>query len=569
VLDWLNRGLVAGIRIDHPDGLADPTAYFQHLRKLAPKAWIVAEKVLEPGHALPAGWPVNGTTGYEFMNLSFGLFVDPRGVHALETAWQALTATPALSFSALASEAKREVLEELLAAELTRLTRVAELAVGSGDAELTPEPLRAALNELLVAMPHGRTHRSRCNAATVEERTQLRTALARAVEDRPDLASALSALESALSGPLESDAAWQLCQRFQQLTAAVSAKGVEDTAFYRFGPLIALCDLGSNPELATFSPEDFHAHCQQVASERPLTMNTTSTHDTKRGEDARLRIGVLSEMPAAFAAAVTRWRRLLQPTPLLDPQMDYHLFQTLVGVWPISRARMMQYALKAAREMKRFTSWVRRNHSYETTLRAFLERLYECPEFTADLEHFLVPVYALAATYSLAQLLLKLTAPGVPDIYQGSELWELHLVDPDNRRAVDFAARHRALGELSNSKASDFVLGDERAKLWLMQRALQRRASLPKVFGPLGTYRGLETHGALAEHIVAFARGERVLTIVPRLVACVQAGWLDTRVSLPAGVWQSDLTGQRWSRRELACSELFREFPVALLTREE
>ena len=378
-LDWLNRGLVAGIRIDHPDGLADPTAYFQQLRKLAPKAWIIAEKVLEPGHALPAGWPVNGTTGYEFMNLSFGLFVDPRGVYALETAWQALTATPAVSFSALANEAKREVLEELLAAELTRLTRVAELAVGSGDAGLTPELLRAALSELLVAMPHGRTHRSRCNAPTVEERTQLRTALARAVEDRPDLASALSALESALSGPLESNAAWQLCQRFQQLTAAVSAKGVEDTAFYRFGPLIALCDLGSNPELATFSPEDFHAHCRQVASERPLTMNTTSTHDTKRGEDARLRIGVLSEMPAAFAAAVARWRRLLQPTALLDPQMDYHLFQTLVGVWPISRERLTQYAVKAAREMKRFTSWVRRDQGYETTLRAFPRAFLRMP----------------------------------------------------------------------------------------------------------------------------------------------------------------------------------------------
>ena len=157
----------------------------------------------------------------------------------------------------------------------------------------------------------------------------------------------------------------------------------------------------------------------------------------------------------------------------------------------------------------------------------------------------------------------------MPDIYQGSELWELHLVDPDNRRAVDFAARHRALGELSHGKASDFIAGDERAKLWLMQRALQRRASLPKVFGPHGTYRGLETRGALAEHIVAFARGERVLTIVPRLLARAQDGWLDTRVSLPVGVWRNDLTGQRWSRRELACSELFREFPVALLASED
>jgi len=566
VLDWVERGLVAGIRVDHPDGLADPTDYFRRLRALAPKAWIVAEKVLEPGHSLPAGWPVDGTTGYEFMNLSFGLFVDPRGLQSLEAAWPKLTGAEPIAFSALANQAKREVLNELFAAELTRLTRVAESAVSIDDRELERIELRSALAELLVAMPHGRTHRSRGELPTVEERTQLRTALARAVEDRPDLASALSALEKVLSGSLREEPAWELCQRFQQLTAAVSAKGVEDTAFYRFGPLISLCDLGSNPEQATFASADFHAHCRQVASERPRTLNTTSTHDTKRGEDARLRIAALSELPDAFIAAVQRWRAWLEPE--LDAPMVYHLFQTLIGVWPISRERIMQYALKAARETKRFTSWTQPNPEYEASLHAFLARIYDSAGFVRDLQTFLVPVRELAGVHSLAQVLLKVTAPGVPDIYQGSELWELHLVDPDNRRSVDFKMRSRLLRELSLCRASDFAKGDERAKLWLLRRALECRAGLPECFNEQGSYRGLQTAGAFAEHVVAFARGERVVTVVPRLAARAADGWLDTRVLLPRGQWRNALTQQTWQRGELHCSELFSEFPVALLTRE-
>ncbi len=568
-LDWIQRGLVTGIRIDHPDGLSDPTAYFRRLRELAPNAWILAEKVLEPGHPLPPGWPVDGTTGYEFMNLCFGLFVDPLGLQALSTIYAEFTQAATPKFSELAVAAKREVLHGGLVAEVTRLTHTAQRALATRDLRWSASALSEALCELLVAMPNGRTHRSPHLPPTGSERAQLRTALAFSIEERPDLANELSAIESVLSGPLRVAADWELCQRFQQLTAAVGAKGVEDTAFYRFGPLTALCDLGANPESSTFTPADFHEHCQKVAGERPLTMNTTSTHDTKRGEDARLRIATLTELSGEFATRVERWRRLTPRLKSLDAHFEHHLYQTLVGVWPMSRERLTQYALKAARETKRFTSWLERNPSYEADVSAFIAGSCECAPFVADLERFLGPVRRLADVYSLAQVLLKLTVPGVPDIYQGSELHELHLVDPDNRRAVDFAARRALLRELSHAKATDFAPDDERAKLWLMQRALRLRSALPAAFGPIASYRALPVSGRHAEHVVAFARGELAITVVPRLIAALNGDWQDTQIELPPGPWRDELSGAHYSGRDVQCRELFARFPVALLTLAE
>ena len=566
-LAWLESGLVAGIRIDHPDGLSDPAAYFRRLRELAPKAWIVAEKVLEPGQTLPAGWPIDGTTGYEFMNLSFGLFVDARGLQALALGYGAFTRTASEPFAALALEAKREVLAGSLGAELMRLTRAAERALRSSEQQAQPDALSRALVELLVAMPRGRTHRSAHQPPTGEERAQLRTALARAVEERPELASELSAIESVLSGPLRLEAHWELCQRFQQLTAAVGAKGVEDTAFYRFGPLTALCDLGSDPEHACFTPGDFHEHCARVASERPLTMNTTSTHDTKRGEDARLRIAALSEMPAELAARLERWQHLTPRVAGLDAHTEHHLYQTFIGAWPISRERFTQYALKAAREMKRTTSWFEPHGEYEAGLRRFITGCYESPAFIADLEELLLSVRRLAAVYSLAQVLLKLTAPGVPDIYQGSELWELHLVDPDNRRPVDFEARRHLLRELAEVRAADLDATDERTKIWLMQRVLARRASLPAAYGAGASYRALPVAGTHPESVVAFLRGDSAITVVPRAIARLHGDWLDTCVELPPGQWRNELTGELWQTGEARCAALFAQFPVALLAR--
>ncbi len=568
-VDWVRRGLVAGIRIDHPDGLADPTAYFRRLRELVPNAWVIAEKVLEPGHSLPAGWPVDGTTGYEFMNLCFGLFVDPQGLHALSNSYAELTKAPTPRFSELASAGKREVLGSGLVAEVTRLTHVAQRALATRELHSSTRALSEALCELLVAMPNGRTHRSPHLPPTGSERAQLRTALASSVEERPELASELSAIESVLSGPLRVADDWELCQRFQQLTAAVGAKGVEDTAFYRFGPLSALCDLGANPELATFTPADFHEHCQKVVSERPLTMNTTSTHDTKRGEDARLRIATLSELSGEFALREARWRRLTPRLKSLDAHFEHHLYQTFVGSWPMTRERLTQYALKAARETKRFTSWLDQSTQYEADVSAFIAGCVECAPFVADLEEFLGPVRRLAGVYSLAQVLLKLTVPGVPDVYQGSELRELHLVDPDNRRAVDFGARRALLRQLSHAKAADFEPNDERAKLWLMRRTLELRNALPSAFGATASYRALPVSGRYAEHVVAFVRGERAITVVPRLIAGLKGDWQDTQLELPPGPWRDELSGARYPKRDARCRDLFAHFPVALLTRAE
>jgi (1->4)-alpha-D-glucan 1-alpha-D-glucosylmutase len=554
--------------VDHPDGLAAPASYFARLRERAPHCWLVAEKPLRPSAPLPAGWQVDGTTGYDFLALTLGLFIDPEGLRRLEGMWAERAGRPLQRFSELAAEGKRWVLRELLSAELARVARLAASALGLGAEE--HRDCVAALEELVVALPVGRTFIESGHAATAEDRRSLWVAASAASATRPELGELVWRLVTSLEHAVESRRAF--CARFQQLCAAAAAKGVEDTAFYRYGALIALAELGCDPDDAAFSVEDFHQHALEVQQSRPRTMNTTSTHDTKRGEDARLRLAVLSEMPREFSDALARFQALLPDASRVGEPLHQHLLQTLVACWPISEERLTAYALKAAREAKDFTSWRSRNVSYEEQLALHVRRILQSRAFVVELERFLEPVLALARRYSLSQLLLKLTAPGVPDVYQGSELWEEHLVDPDNRRPVDFAARHRSLAEL---RALDFrraqkYEGGRWTKLWLLERVLRLRRELPHGFvGADASYTPLEVHGPYREQVLAFARSERVLVVVPRLLRRAPEGLRSTYVTPPsAGPWRSLLSERSWSEQPLDCAQLLGDYPVELLVKE-
>jgi (1->4)-alpha-D-glucan 1-alpha-D-glucosylmutase len=566
LLRWVERGFAHGVRVDHPDGLADPGGYFARLRSAAPGAWLLAEKALRPGEKLPESWNVDGTTGYDFMTLSLGLFVDRDGLSALEAHWAELTSSEPRRFAELATEGKVFALRELFPAELQRTARAARVALIKS-ADVSAEACAAAVEELVIGLPVGRTQLAPGAQATPEDERALQIGCALASAARPEHAELLGKLVAALLSPQNTE----LRRLFEQLSGAAAAKGIEDTAFYRYGALIALAEIGCDPDDAAFSLDDFHAHCAEIRQSRPLTMNTSSTHDSKRGEDTRLRIAALSEMPEAFRSAVLRWRELLSHAPVIDTGMQYHLFQTLVGAWPITEERLFGYALKAACETKRFTSWLERNHTYEASLAAYVHALVSTPAFVADLEQFLLPVRSIARRHSLAQLVLKLTVPGVPDLYQGSEFWEETLVDPDNRRAVDFAARRERLRAVRKLDAAQAVQSadDGTAKLFVLDRALKLRRQRASAFtGPDATYEPLLAEGREQERVIAFVRGERVISVVPRLLGRASRGFGDTSLALPRGRWRDVFTGKLWSGTA-RCSELWAELPVALLCRED
>ena len=371
-----------------------------------------------------------------------------------------------------------------------------------------------------------------------------------------------------LEGELEHD----FVMRFQQLTGPTMAKGAEDTACYCFNRLIALNLVGGDPSQFGMSPEAFHQRCEQARSRWPHSMLTTSTHDTKRSEDVRMRICLLSEIPHQWRAVVARWsaqnekhRRGDWP----DRNLEYFYYQTLVGAWPLPLDRALLVMEKTALEARQHTSWTRRNPAYDAALRDFVTGTLGDKEFIADLERFVSRVAEPAQINSLAETLLKLATPGVPDIYQGTELWDLSLVDPDNRRAVDFARRERLLAELNHLSVEQVWQRREEGlpKMWLIQKTLQFRRRNPGLFGADGDYEPLHARGAKAAHVVAFARGARALIIVPRLGMRRGNDWVGTTLRLPEGDWLNELTGEAAGSGEREVGELLRRFPVALLSR--
>jgi (1->4)-alpha-D-glucan 1-alpha-D-glucosylmutase len=577
VLQWLREGVLDGVRIDHPDGLRDPDQYFQRLRAAAPEAWIVVEKILEPGEPLRESWPVQGTTGYDFLNLVGGLFVDPAGKQSLTDLYTELTGeSPA--WEELVREKKLLVLSELLASDVNRLAEVF-LQVCERHRrfrDYTRFELRQAIREVVACFPVYRTYvRAETGTVTAEDEHYVAEAIEAARAHRPDLDPELLDFfrDLLLLRHRGHEEESELVMRFQQLTGPAMAKGVEDTAFYNFHRLVSLNEVGGSPGAFGVSVEEFHRACEKNQRSWPAALLATSTHDTKRSEDTRARISLLSEIPERWGEAVRRWfernekhRRNGWP----DRNAEYLLYQTLVGAWPISAERTMAYMEKATREAKAHTSWTRTNAEYEEGVRSFVQAILDDRDFTDDLEAFVAPLVEPARIHSLAQTLLKIAAPGVPDFYQGSEIWDLSLVDPDNRRPVDYDLRRRLLDDLKREMKPEEILArmDEGLpKLWVIRQGLHLRRRRPELFGPEADYQSLQVQGSRADHAVAFTRGGGVAVVVPRLAIRLGGDWGGTTVDLPPGRWRDELTGEEVEGGPRSVAGLLARFPLALLSR--
>ncbi|HEY3504163.1 MAG TPA: malto-oligosyltrehalose synthase [Actinocatenispora sp.] len=531
ILRWYADGDVAGIRVDHPDGLRDPGAYLRWLAGAAPDAWLVVEKILARGEELP-DWPVAGTTGYDALAEITGLFVDPAGETALTTVDG--------PFAELAYEGKLDVATGMLSAELDRLVRL----VSTDD----PAPVRAALAELAARFPTYRSY-------LPDGLDDLRVAAAEVSRRRPDLAGVVEKLLPRLSTVDD-----ELAVRFQQVTGAVMAKGVEDTAFYRYTRFLMGNEVGCHPDPVAVSPEDFHVACRRRQQRHPTGMTTLSTHDTKRSEDVRARLAVLAELPDEWAA--TR-DRLMADAPLPDPAVAHLLWQTVVGAWPIDADRLHAVLLKSAREARTATSWDAPDPGFEAALAAVVDRIHADARLTGVVAGFAARITPYGWANSLSAKLIQLTMPGVPDVYQGCELWDNSLVDPDNRRPVDFAVRRDLLARL-DSGWLPAVDADGAAKLLVTSRALRLRRDRPEAFT---SYAARTASGDAAEHAVAYDRG-RAITVATRLPLGLarRGGWGRTTLDLPSGQWTDALSGRTWTGT-VRLAHLLAAYPVALLTR--
>ncbi|MEU8370510.1 malto-oligosyltrehalose synthase [Micromonospora tulbaghiae] len=537
ILRWVDAGEVDGIRVDHPDGLRDPAGYLARLRAAAPQRWLVVEKILEYGEDLP-DWPVDGTTGYDALAAVSGLFVDPDAEPEFTTLDGRLTGRHT-SWADLTHATKLEAATRLLGAELTRLAALVP--------ELPGEQVRAALAELAACFPVYRGY-------PPEGARHLAAARSEAGRRRPDLTGVLDAVTARLRDP-----GHELAARFPQFTGAVMAKGVEDTAYYRWSRFVALNEVGGSPAHFGVPPAELHRFAATRHVRWPASMTALSTHDTKRGEDVRARLAVLSELPGRWAERVADW---MSRAPLADPALAHLLWQTAVGAWPIERERLHGYAEKAAREASVTTSWADPDAAFEHELHALVDRMYDDPELHAQITAFAAEITPPGWSNALGQKLVQLAMPGVPDVYQGTELWENSLVDPDNRRPVDFAVRRDMLARL-DAGWRPAVAADGAAKLLVVSRTLRLRRDRPDLFGG---YRPVPARGPAAAHAVAFDRGGAVAvtTRLPLRLAR-SGGWRDTTVSLPVHQCTDLFTGRVYSGSELLLDDLLSTYPVALL----
>jgi (1->4)-alpha-D-glucan 1-alpha-D-glucosylmutase len=630
LLRLIAEGKVEGVRLDHIDGMYDPRGYCQRLLtrvgqvlaesgggdppEIAPRAgrpiYLVVEKILARHENLRDDWPVAGTTGYEFMNLVNGLFVDPAAERALTTTYHRfIDREPELDQVVLA--AKQQILRYSLNSELHVLGhefhRLAQQSWATRDFTLTG--LREALADIVTRFPVYRTYITE-DGGQPEDRRDLDWAVSRARKETALVDhTVFDFLHAALSTDLVGTRGYEradviaTAMHFQQLTSPVMAKSLEDTAFYRYHRLVSLNEVGGDPSNVGVSPAAFHHLMNQQQQRLPASMVATATHDHKRGEDVRARINALSELPLEWRRQVGRWarfnrfkRRDLEGQRVPSRNDEYLLYQILIGAWPfeidapddqglaVFAERIVTYMMKAAREAKQRTSWTAPDAEYESGMERFVRRILDPHDgraFIVDLLAFQARIALIGAVNGLAQSLLKLTVPGVPDIYQGCELWDLSLVDPDNRRPVDFALRERLLAQSAEPAAllSDWRSG--RIKQHVVGHVLALRRSRPALFA--GSYGSLETTGPHAERIIAFARkgsDEALITIVPRLAAPLLTGaevplpmpsaWADTRIVLPPdlpGSLHNPLTGTTIEATPdgLAAAEVLGDLPVALL----
>ncbi|MFJ1764403.1 malto-oligosyltrehalose synthase [Amycolatopsis sp. NPDC088138] len=538
VLRWVADGDVTGLRVDHPDGLADPGGYFRRLRENAPGAWIVAEKILHPGEPLPQSWPVDGTTGYDALREIAGVFVDP----AAEPAYTALADELGVrtGYHDVEAEARRLVTDRILVAEVRRIAALLR--------HENTEAAREAVAETMVAFPVYRSY-------LPEGEQHWATAIAAAREARPDLGEALDALDAQVRAEPDGE----LATRIQQTSGMVVAKGTEDTTFYRYTRFAALNEVGGNPDRFGLDVEEFHRLAAARDAGYPAAMTTLTTHDTKRSEDTRARASVLAELPGEFADAVRRWsaRRGID-----EPSLNLLAWQTLVSTWPIEPPRLRDYLDKAAKEAKLRTSWTDHDEEFEKAVAAWPDDVMGDAELAADIGEFVGRIEGPGWSNSLGQKLVQLTAPGVPDVYQGTELWDFSLVDPDNRRAVDYTARREILARVIEGEQPE-IDASGAAKLLVTHKALKLRQEHPTLFHG---YRPLRAEGVAADHVLAYNRGPGLVVAVTRLPIGLEkaGGWRDTVLPLPDGVWTDVLTG-RDATPDVAT--LFDRYPVVLLVR--
>ena len=508
VLDLVAEGRLQGLRVDHIDGLRDPRGYLDQLRSWAPNAYLVVEKILEAGEDLRTSWPVEGTTGYDFMNRVLGVLIDPAGEKELTDIYERFIGEHH-DVHALDREAKLLLLDTELSADLDRLTElfVSVCENHASYRDFTRVDLRDALRETIACFPVYRTYVRGPDDVEPDDANYVMAALGAVTAVRPEIdPELLGFLRDILLLNHQDDAAIELAMRFQQTTGPVMAKGVEDTLFYRYNRFVALNEVGGSLTRFGLSSDEFHDITGRAAERWTHSMLATSTHDTKRSEDVRARLALLSEIPDAWGRAVERWRDMnasYKRDGWPDANAEYLLYQTLVGAWPLDAERAVAYMRKATKEAKAITSWITPDERYDEAVEAFVRAILGDARFVGDLEAFVEPLIEPGRINSLTQTLVKLTSPGVPDIYQGCELWDLSLVDPDNRRPVDYEERRRLLSDAKESRAAH-------PKLWLTHKALQLRAELPEAFA--GGYEPMD----LGDDVLSYVRGGQVLVIAPR-----------------------------------------------------
>ncbi|WP_333768502.1 malto-oligosyltrehalose synthase [Streptomyces sp. IBSBF 2435] len=582
VLRLLRDGVADGLRIDHPDGLADPAGYLRQLAEASGGRWTVVEKILQRDEPLPADWACAGTTGYDALDRIDGLFTDPAGAAALDAFHRDYTGAADDCGGRWAPTVRRasyRVVTDDLAAEVARLRRAAE-RVRAADPEARPygpDVLDDAIRQLLVRVPVYRPYVPPGGPAAPADEAMLERAAQDAGAANPALGGALDFLRDlALARPAAGTGAdaGDFTARFAQVASALHAKSVEDAAFYRYTPLLSLCEVGRDPGRPATAPAEFHAYCAGIQRDRPTTGTVLSTHDTKRSADLRLRLAVLSELPEEWQDWMERREAREAQVgcpPAPDRQVQYTAYQTGVGLGFCHPDRLVPAVLKAVREAGLRTTWTEQDEAYEKAVTDFVDggpcgvQVYDVSEFAGRLEPY-------ATANALGAALLHLTMPGVPDVYQGTEFPVHTLVDPDNRAPMTgpvggtqrFGADSTLEGLLSGGLPRD---ADE-AKLRLTAVALRLRRDHPQWYGPAGAYDPLAADGPAADHCVAFVRGGGALTAVTRLSRRLEqaGGWRETVLPLPPGQWRNRPGGGTYSGR-VPLAELFADSPVALLTR--
>ncbi|MFE6253725.1 malto-oligosyltrehalose synthase [Agromyces sp. NPDC057865] len=571
VLRWLRDGLVDGLRVDHPDGLLDPGAYLERLAERTSGAYVLVEKILEGPERMPPGWPTDGTTGYDALADLDRVLVDPAGEAPLTALDTRLRGGEPVDWGEMIHGTKRVIADGILRSEVLRLDRTLVDAVAepveanpasvpstsSGTPPSLAEPVEAssgtvadAVAELLAWFPVYRSYLP----FGVEH---LHEAAERTVRHRPDLGPVVERLL-----PILSDPGHPAARRFQQTSGMVMAKGVEDTAFYRYTRLTSLTEVGGDPAEFAIGVDEFHARSRDRHERMPRSMTTLSTHDTKRGEDVRARLDVIAEVPGEWSAILDELREL---APLGDGPLEHLLWQAIVGAWPASRERLHAYAEKAAREAGNSTTWYEPDAAFEARMHALVDAVFDDERVAALVGRAVALLEAPGWSNSLSAKLIQLTAPGVPDVYQGSELWEQSLVDPDNRRPVDFDLRRRILTMLDAGALPQVGAGGA-AKLLVTSRALRLRRDRPDLFGD---YVPLAASGGAADHLIAFDRGGAIAfaTRLP-VVLAARGGWGDTVIDIGSAPVVDVITGRRHAGGELRVAELLDRYPVALLAEE-